>query len=80
MRAITTDFGPSLLDRLEVALRSYHEAADKVRSCRKPGPRIFPELLVTVNGSGRQFDQKIIGSLRGSQVGIDGYRHVVAGA
>jgi hypothetical protein len=31
-------------------------------------------------GRGRQFDQKIIGSLRGSQVGIDGYRHVVAGA
>ena len=43
-------FSPSMLDRWEGALRSYHEAADKDAFCQKSGPRIFPESLVTMNG------------------------------
>jgi SAM-dependent methyltransferase len=81
-------FSPSMLDRWEEALRSYHKAADKDAFLSKAGSEDFPGITrynewVEVTSLTRE----IIGSLRGSQVldvgaglGIDGYRHVVAGA
>jgi len=81
-------FSPSMLDCWEEALRSYHEAADKDAFLAKAGSENFPGVTrynewVEVTS----LTKEIIGRLRGSQVldvgaglGIDGYRHVVAGA
>jgi SAM-dependent methyltransferase len=78
----------SMLDRWQVALQSYHEAADKDAFLSTGGPEDFPGIArynewVEVNS----LTKEILGGLRGSQVldigaglGIDGYRHVVAGA